>query len=171
LALFGVGLLLAVPGAQAAPLQVAQGGQQIPPALPADVIQALTQAGCNTAQLTAAVKAAVTANPALAADIAAVATGQCPDNAADIAAAAASADPADAAAIVVAVITALPPSQQEGNAGAIVAAVEAVVPEASEQITTAITQLAFNPGQGTGGRENIGAPLVAAQTDPQASNH
>ena len=166
----GVGLLLSTSIAEAATSQLAQTDQQTPPALPPTVIQAITQAGCNPAQLEAAVKVAVTANPNLAADIATVAVGQCPTDAAGIASAAASADPTDAAAIVVAVIAALPPGQQENDAPLIVAAVEQAVPGSTDQITTAITALAFNPGP-VGTRGNEGAPLVAPHTDVQSSIH
>ena len=167
---FGLGLLLSASIAGAATSQLAQnnGQQQAPPALPPTVIQSLTQAGCNPAQLEAAVKAAVTANPNLAADIATVAVGQCPADAAGIAGAAASADPTDAAVIVVAVIGALPPGQQENDAPLIVAAVEEAVPGSTDQVTTAITALAFNPGP-VGTRGNEGAPLVAPHTDVQSS--
>jgi len=165
----GLGLMFSASIAEAGSLQLAQNGPPTPPAIPPAVIQSITAAACNPVQLEAAVKAAVTANPTLAPDIAAVAAGQCPADAAGIAAAAASADPNDAAAIVVAVISALPPGQQEANAPLIVAAVEQAVPDSTNQVTTAITALAFNPGQGTGGRGNIGAPLVAPHTDVQAS--
>jgi hypothetical protein len=165
----GLGLLLLASVAEAASLQVAQNAPQGPQVLPPAVIQSITQAACDPAKLEAAVKAAVAANPNLAVDIATVAVGQCPTDAAGIAAAAASADPTDAAAIVVAVIAALPPGQHEANAPQIVAAVEQAVPGSTDQVTTAITALAFNPGQGTGGRQNIGAPLVAPHTDVQSS--
>ena len=168
---FGLGLLLSASIAGAATSQLAQNqnnNQQGPNVLPPTVIQSITQAGCNPAQLEAAVKAAVAANPNMAADIAAVAVGQCPSDAAGIAGAAASADPTDAAAIVVAVIGALPPGQQENNAPLIVAAVEDAVPGSTDQITTAITALAFNPGP-VGTRGNEGAPLVAPHTDVQGS--
>jgi hypothetical protein len=166
----GLGLLLSASIADAAILQVAQ-TQQPPAPLPPAVVDSITQAACDPTKLLAAVKTDVTANPALAADIATVAVGQCPTLAASIAAAAASADPTDAAAIVVAVIAALPPGQQEANAPLIVAAVEQAVPDSSNQVTTAITALAFNAGQGTGGRSNVGAPLVAPHTDVQVSVH
>ena len=139
--------------------------EDAPASIPAGVIDALTQAACNPAQLEAAVKSAVVANPTLAAEIATVAVGQCPADAAGIAGAAASANPTAAAEIVVAVIMALPAGQQENNAPQIVAAVEQAVPDSSNQITTAVTQLAFNPGVGTGTRGNEGAPLVAPHTD------
>ena len=136
-----------------------------PQSIPSGVIDALTQAACNPAQLEAAVKSAVVTNPTLAAEIATVAVGQCPADAAGIAAAAASANPTAAAEIVVAVILALPVGQQENNAPQIVAAVEQAVPDSGNQITTAVTQLAFNPGVGAGTRGNEGAPLVAPHTD------
>ena len=139
--------------------------EDAPQSIPSGVIDALTQAACNPAQLEAAVKSAVVTNPTLAAEIATVAVGQCPADAAGIAAAAASANPTAAAEIVVAVILALPVGQQENNAPQIVAAVEQAVPDSGNQITTAVTQLAFNPGVGTGTRGNEGAPLVAPHTD------
>lgn len=160
----GVGLMLSASLAEAASVQVAQNA---PPALPPAVIQSITQAG-NPAALQAAVKAAVAANPNLAIDIVTVAVGQRPADAAGIAAAAASADPTDAAAIVVAAIAALPPGQQENDAPEIVAAVELAVPGSTDQVTTAITALAFNPGVGPN-RGNEGAPLVAPHTDPKIS--
>jgi len=143
----------------------AQGASPSPAAIPAGVVEAITAAACGPSQLEAAVSAGVTANPALAAEIATVAAGQCPGDAAGIAAAAAKADPTAAAEIAVAVILALPPGQQENDAPLVVAAVEQAVPDSQNQITTAITQLAFNPGAGSGGRENQGAPLVAPHTD------
>jgi len=143
---------------------------QAPAVLPPAVIQAITRAACDPTQLDAAVKAAVTANPNLAPDIVTVAVGQCPANAADIAATAATAAPTQAAAIVVAVIAALPPGQQENDAPGILVAVEQAVPESADQITTALTQLAFNPGnQGNGNFPNIGAPLRAPHTDVPSS--
>jgi hypothetical protein len=162
-------LAAALPATSAAWAQATQGTQgtqdQGTPTIPAGVIQSLTQAACDPTQLNAAVSAAVTANPTLAAEIATVAVGQCPTDAAGVAAAAAAADPAAAAEIVVAVILALPPGQQENDAPQIVAAVELAVPDSVNQITTAVTQLAFNPGSGTGSRGNEGAPLVAPHTD------
>ena len=164
--LVGLGLMLSASLAEAASVQLAQNAQT-PPALPPAVIQSITQAG-NPAALQAAVKAAVAANPNLAIDIVTVAVGQRPADAAGIAAAAASADPTDAAAIVVAAIAALPPGQQESDAPEIVAAVELAVPGSTDQVTTAITALAFNPGVGPN-RGNEGAPLVAPHTDPRLS--
>jgi len=161
------GLLLAASDAGAATAQLAQNAQS-PPTLPPAVVQSITQAACDPTQLDAAVKAAVAANPTLAADIVTVAVGQCPTDAAGIAGAAASADPTDAAVIVVAVIGALPPGQQENDAPLIVAAVEQAVPGSTDQVTTAITALAFNPGP-VGTRGNEGAPLVAPHTDVQSS--
>jgi hypothetical protein len=163
-------LAVSVTGLLLAPVGSVAWAQGAPPAIPAGVIDAITQAACNPTQLEAAVGAGVTANPTLAAEIAAVAVGQCPADAAGIAAAAAMADPAAAAEIVVAVILALPPGQQENDAPQIVVAVEQAVPDSVNQITTAITQLAFNPGAGSGGRENQGAPLVAPHTDVVPSN-
>jgi len=161
----GLGLTLLASLAEAASVQVAQNAP--PPALPPAVIQSITQAG-DPAALQAAVKAAVAANPNLAIDIVTVAVGQRPADAAAIAAAAASADPTDAAAIVVAAIAALPPGQQQNDAPAIVAAVELAVPGSTDQVTTAITALAFNPAP-VGTRGNEGAPLVAPHTDPRLS--
>ena len=161
----GAAVIFAAPVGHAT--QVAQGGQQTPPALPQNVINSITTATCDPTRLEAAVKQAVAANPDLAADIVSLAVGQCPGDAAGVAATAAAAAPTQAAAIVVAAITALPPGQQQNNAPEILVAVEQAVPEAADQITTAITALAFSPGPnpGTGGRTNIGAPLVAPQTD------
>lgn len=163
----GVGALLVAPGSHAT--QVAQAAPS-QPTIPPDVINAITQASCNPAAVEGAVKQAVSANPALAADIAALGAGQCPGDAAGIAAAAATAAPTQAAAIVVAVILALPPGQQENDAPDVLLAVEQAVPDSTDQITTAITALALNTGpQGTGGRQNTGAPLVAPQTDVPSS--
>jgi hypothetical protein len=158
-------LVVAVIVTAALPLASAAWAQGTPPSIPSGVIDALTQAACNPAELEAAVSSAVAGNPTLAAEIAAVAAGQCPTDAAGVAAAAAAADPAAAAEIIVAVILALPPGQQENDAPQIVAAVEQAVPDSVNQITTAVTQLAFNPGVGTGPRGNEGAPLVAPHTD------
>jgi hypothetical protein len=165
----GLGLLVSASVAEAVSVQVAQ-AQQAPPALPRAVIQSISQAACDPAKLEAAVKGAVLTNPNLAVDITTVAVGQCPTDAAGIAAAAASADPTDAAAITVAAIAALPPGQQENDAPLIVAAVEQAVPGSTDQVTTAITALAFNPGP-LGPRGNEGAPLVAPHTDVQSSLH
>jgi hypothetical protein len=170
-------LVLALPLAAAAWAQATQGTQGTEgtqgttPTIPASVIESITQAACDPSKLEAAVSAAVKANPTLAGEIATVAVGQCPTDAAGIAASAAAADPAAAAEIVVAVILALPQEQQENNAPQIVAAVEAAVPDSVNQITTAITQLAFNPGAGTGTRGNEGAPLVAPHTDVLPTLH
>lgn len=160
----GLGLMLSASVAEAASVQLAQNAPQV---LPPAVIRSITEAG-DPAALQAAVKAAVAANPNLAIDIVTVAVGQHPEDAADIAAAAASADPTDAAAIVVAAIAALPPGRQDKDAPEIVAAVEQAVPGSTDQITTAITALAFNPGP-VGTRGNEGAPLVAPHTDVQSS--
>lgn len=167
LAVFAIGAVAIFAASVGHAAQIAQGAQQTPPALPQSVINSITSATCDPTKLEAAVKQAVTANPDLAADIAALAAGQCPGDAAGVAAAAAATAPTQAAAIVVAVIMALPPGQQQNNAAEILVAVEQAVPEAADQITTAITALAFSPGPnpGTGGRSNIGAPLVAPQTD------
>jgi len=155
----GLGVILTAPLAVAAPTQLAQGAPQGPQAIPPDVIQTIADAACDPDKLKAAITAAVSKNPTLAPDIAALATGQCPSLAADIAATAAAADPNDAAAIVVAVLLALPPGQAELAIPGIVAAVEAAVPGSSDLITTAIGVLALN---GTPqGRSDIGAPLIA----------
>lgn len=155
-----LGLMLSAPFAEAL-------AQNAPQVLPPAIIRSITEAG-DPAALQAAVKAAVAANPNLAIDIVTVAVGQHPEDAADIAAAAASADPTDAAAIVVAAIAALPPGRQDKDAPEIVAAVEQAVPGSTDQVTTAITALAFNPGP-VGTRGNEGAPLVAPHTDVQSS--
>ena len=160
----GIGLMLSVPIAEAASVQLAQNAPQV---LPPAVIRSITEAG-DPAALQAAIKAAVAANPNLAIDIVTVAVGQHPESAPGIAAAAASADPTDAAAIVVAAIAALPPGRQDKDAPEIVAAVEQAVPGSTDQITTAITALAFNPSP-VGQWNNSGAPLRAPHTDVQSS--
>jgi hypothetical protein len=164
-------LVMAAVLSVALPLASAAWGQATPPAtptIPPAAIDALTQAACDPTQLQAAVTGAVTTNPTLAAEITTIAVGQCPADAAGIAAAAAAADPTAAAEIVIAAILALPPNQQQNNAPQIVAAVVLAVPDATDQITTAITALAFNPGP-VGTRGNEGAPLVAPHTDVQSS--
>ncbi|HVM77674.1 MAG TPA: hypothetical protein VMU06_01555 [Stellaceae bacterium] len=164
----GTGVMLGASISHAA--QVAQ-AQETPQPLPQDVVSAITQSSCDSAALDAVVKQQVAAHQDLAGDIAGLAVSRCPGDAADVAATAASASPTQVAAILIAVIEALPPGQQENAAPGIVAALENAVPEAGAQITSAITQLAFNPGPnlGTGGRSNIGAPLVAPHTDPPSS--
>jgi hypothetical protein len=164
-------LVVALVAAAVLPLASAAWGQNAPPSIPSSVVDALTRAACNPAQLDPAVGAAVVANPTLAAEIVTVAVGHCPADAPGIAAAAAAADPTAAAEILVAAILALPPGQQENDAAHIVAAVEQAVPDAVNQITTAVTQLAFNPGVGAGTRTNEGAPLVAPHTDVFPSPH
>lgn len=168
----GLAALLVSPPHDAVAAQLAQSTPPpSPPAIPPAVIQAITQAAGNPQQLEAAVTQAIASNPDLAPDIAALATTQNPLDAAGIAAAAAKAAPTQVAAIIVAVILALPPGVQQNDAPAILLAVEQAVPEAGEQITTAITQLAFNqgPNNGINNRDNIGAPLVANHTDPPSS--
>jgi len=165
---------LLAPIGVASAAQIAQGGPQNPPApppIPPGVIQAINLAGCTPQQIEAAVKQGVTDNPTLAADIAALATSQCPADAAGIAATAAAAAPTQTAAIIVAVILALPPGQQENNALSILVAVQEAVPEAADQITSAITELALNQNtnNGIGSRGNMGPPLVAPQTDVPSS--
>ena len=164
----GAGVVLGAPLSHAA--QTAQ-AQETPPPLPPDVVSAITQSSCDTAELAGVVKQQVTAHQDLAGDIAGIAASRCPGDAADVAAAAATASPTQVAAILIAVIEALPPGQQGIAAPGIVVALQNAVPEAADQITSAITQLAFNPGPnpGTGGRTNIGAPLVAPHTDPASS--
>jgi hypothetical protein len=150
---------------------IAQAQNQTPANIPPGVIQAISQSSCDPTVLDAAVKAAVTANPTLGMDIAVFAVTQCPADAAGVAAAAAAADPTDAAAIVVAVITALPPDQQDGAIAGIVAAVEQAVPDATQQVTTSIVQLASTTNQNgpdIPGRPG-GWPLVPPQTDVQSS--
>ncbi|HKX11141.1 MAG TPA: hypothetical protein VJN67_23280 [Stellaceae bacterium] len=151
--------------------QLAQAAQQTPPAIPADVVQAITAAAGNAQQLEAAVTKAVTDHPDLAADIAALAVSQNPQDAAGIAAAASKAAPTQIAAIIVAVVLALPPGTEQTEAPVILAAIEQAVPEAGEQITAAITQLALNqgPNNGINNRSNLGAPLVANHTDVPSS--
>jgi len=159
LALFGLGLMVWAPVAGADPL-------------PAGVEQSIIQSGGNTQALQAAIKAAVTAHPDQAADIAAFGASTFPNQASAVAAGAASADPAAAAAIVVAVILALPSDQQENNAPSIVAAVEDAAPGSTDQITTAITDLAFGP---RGSDPNLvgrtGCPLGPCWTDPRHIPH
>ena len=165
----GLGILVAAPIVQAA--QLAQGGQQTPAPLPQNIINSITATGCDSAKLDAAVKQAAADNQTIAADIAAFAVGQCPNDAAGVAGAAASAAPTQVGAILVAVIEALPPTQQQNDAPGIIAALLDAVPEAGDQITAAIGQLAFSAGQdnGFGNRSNIGAPLVAPHTDVPSS--
>ena len=154
LALFGFGLLAWAPVAGADPL-------------PGGVEQSIVQSGGNTQALQAAIKAAVTAHPDQAADIAAFGASTYPNQASNVAAGAASADPAAAAAIVVAVILALPADQQENNAPSIVAAVEDAAPGSTDQITTAITDLAFGPrGSSPDLVSRTGCPLGPCWTDP-----
>ena len=164
-------LLMASPLESATAAQLAQAGPQTPPAIPADVVQAITQAAGNPQQLEAAVSKAVADHPDLAADIAALAVGQNPQDAPGIAAAAAKAAPTQVAAIIVAVVLALPPGQEQIETPDILLAVQQAVPEAGEQITTAITQLALNqgPNNGINNRGNLGAPLVANHTDVPSS--
>jgi len=164
----GAGIMLGASLSHAA--QTAQ-APEAPPPLPQDVVNAITQASCDPATLDAAVRQQVSAHPDLAGDIAGIATSRCPADAADVAAAAATASPTQVAAILIAVIEALPPGRQADAAPGIVVALQNAVPEAADQITSAITQLAFNagPNQGPGGRSNIGAPLVAPHTDPPSS--
>jgi len=166
--LIGAGVVLFAASGHAA--QFAQ-ATETPPPLPQDVVAAVTQSSCDAAVLDAVVRQQAAAHQDLAADIAGLAASRCPGDAADVAAAAATASPTQVAAILIAVIQALPPGQQENAAPGIVVALENAVPEAGDQITSAITQLAFNPGPnlGPGGRSNIGAPLVAPHTDPPSS--
>ncbi len=141
------------------------GAQEAPPAPAPAIVQAIDQTDCNPTQLSAAITALVTANPASAVDVVTYATQHCPGDAADIAAAAASADPTDAAAILVAIIASLPPDQAEIELAAIVVAVETAVPGSADQITTAISQITFSQGPGLQGRGDKGAPLIAPWTD------
>ncbi|HTZ80029.1 MAG TPA: hypothetical protein VMC10_19115 [Stellaceae bacterium] len=137
-------------------------------ALPGGVEQAITNSGGNPQALEMAIKAAVTAHPDQAADIAAFGASTFPNQASRVAGAAASVDPAGAAAIVVAVILALPADQQENNAPAIVAAVEDAAPGSTDQITTAITDLAFGPrGSDPNIRPRTGCPVGSCWTDPR----
>ena len=136
-------------------------------ALPSGIEQSITQSGGNPQALQTAIKAAVTAHPDQAADIAAFGASTFPNQASLVAGSAASVDPAGAAAIVVAVILALPADQQENNAPSIVAAVEEAAPGSTDQITTAITDLAFGPrGSDPNLRGRTGCPVGTCWTDP-----
>lgn len=155
LAVFALGLLLWAPVAGA-------------DALPGGIEQQITQTGGNAQALQMVIKAAVTAHPDQAADIAAFGASTFPNQASAVAAAAASANPPAAAAIVVAVILALPADQQENNAPSIVAAVEDAAPGSTDQITTAITDLAFGPrGSDPDIRGRTGCPVGPCWTDPR----
>ena len=130
----GLGLAVAAPFAQAAPI-------------PASLQQAIDQAAGNPTALAALVAADVAKDPGEAGAIVSAAVKANPGAVVQIAVAAAKAAPGKAAIILLAAISSLPFDEREAQIDAIVAAVKAAVPQAAEQIALLMRDINHRPYQ------------------------
>jgi len=147
-ALLSAGLALGAAHALAAP-ETNDGGARtaLPPSVAAMIY---APAPGDITGLVAAITAAISANPNLAAQIAAAATARDPADAAAIATAAVNASPNSAIAIVEAVLAELPDEDKKNDV-----------------LTSAILPLAGNQPPGAPGPNGYDAPLKAPWTDPK----
>jgi hypothetical protein len=146
-ALLSAGLALGAAPALAAPANDGGARAPLPPSVAAMIY---APAPGDIAGLVAAITAAISANPNLAAQIAAAATARDPADAAAIATAAVNASPNSAIAIVEAVLAELPDEDKNNDV-----------------LTSAIIPLAGTQPPGAPGPNGYDAPLKAPWTDPK----